>query len=212
MAVAPYGWTVIDVQNRVMLSRAWDPSFFSAETLVDVLESELKSVNKSLGEIQYIALVSGPGNYTGLRLSATTVNFLAQILGVQLIPITTFEWIGAHVADFSGTYLGVTPSVKGQINTQLLSVNEGQVEVQSELIGMTAAEFKLFVAKFNVPFKIVGVLPNDFVGLLAEFPLLQFVALTLDSRFAITVAKRHLDLARSFISPVYFHQAVRPAS
>lgn len=208
-ALAPYSLCVTDENGHVLRSLTADSKLFAAENLIDEITSLLISVGKSTSDLDWIAIVSGPGNYTGLRLSATTANFLAQIAGVQLIPIDTFEWIAGHVRGFSGTYLGVTPSVKGQINTQLFSIDSGKITLQSELVAMDIPEFDRFLSHFSVPFTVTGILNVDFFAALKGHSKIKFVSLDLDSRILISVAQDKMEKARSFVSPVYFHQAVR---
>lgn len=210
LAVAPYSWCIIDESGRIVVSQGKDSVYFSSENIIDELENALNLVEKKLSDIGYIAWVSGPGNYTGLRMSATAINFLSQILNVKLIPVSSFEWIGQHVCSFDGCYLGVTPGVKGQVNTQLIGVNAGVVSTQSELVAMTETEFEAFLKKFKVPFKLVGVFPPSFSKIAEEFPMIQRIEIEPDARHAVKLALNRPQDIQNLVLPVYFHHAVKP--
>lgn len=67
-----------------------------SETLVPLIDNMLNGIKMDIGEIDYIAITSGPGSYTGLRIGAAAakaISFSMKLQGksVPIIPISTLE-------------------------------------------------------------------------------------------------------------------------
>ncbi len=69
-----------------------------AEVLVPLIGECLRSSDCSMGPEDAIALSSGPGSYTGLRIGASVAKGLACATGSRIVAVPTFEaiaWTGA---------------------------------------------------------------------------------------------------------------------
>lgn len=56
-----------------------------------VVEGLLRSIGKKLHDIDCLALTTGPGYFTGLRVGAAYAISLAEALGVPVVPVNTLE-------------------------------------------------------------------------------------------------------------------------
>ncbi len=63
----------------------------SAEVLNNFIEKVSQQARVSINELDAIGIVSGPGSYTGLRISSSTAKGLCYGLNIPLIAISTFE-------------------------------------------------------------------------------------------------------------------------
>lgn len=68
-----------------------DESYAHAEKLAPIIDQILKSNTISTGELLAIAVASGPGSYTGLRIGISTAKGLCFALDIPLIEIATLE-------------------------------------------------------------------------------------------------------------------------
>lgn len=71
--------------------RCWTGPTIKAENLVIFLDELLKEANISIKDITKIGIASGPGAFTGLRLSVTTAKTIALAQQIPLIAISTLE-------------------------------------------------------------------------------------------------------------------------
>ncbi|MDO5738236.1 MAG: tRNA (adenosine(37)-N6)-threonylcarbamoyltransferase complex dimerization subunit type 1 TsaB [Eubacteriales bacterium] len=62
-----------------------------AETLFPMLESILKQVKWERSDLELIAVGTGPGSFTGIRMALTAAKVLAFGLGVKLIGVSGLE-------------------------------------------------------------------------------------------------------------------------
>ncbi|MEY2992185.1 MAG: hypothetical protein RI946_1579 [Pseudomonadota bacterium] len=69
-----------------------------AENLMDILDHALAQAGIDLSDLDAIAVGTGPGNFTGIRISVSAARGLALSLGVPAIGVTTFEatWFGTQ--------------------------------------------------------------------------------------------------------------------
>ena len=62
-----------------------------ASMLAPLIEKIISEANVSMGQIQAVAIASGPGSYTGLRIGTSTAKGLCLALDIPLIAIGTLE-------------------------------------------------------------------------------------------------------------------------
>lgn len=65
--------------------------------LMPAIDRLLKDANISCQEIEGIAVSSGPGSFTGLRIGVSTVKGLAQGLGIPIIGISTLDSLVCNI-------------------------------------------------------------------------------------------------------------------
>ena len=70
-----------------------------AEALAPAVSSLLASAGLAPGDLERVAVVSGPGSFTGLRSSLAFARGLARATGAVLVPVPTFEAAGAAVPE-----------------------------------------------------------------------------------------------------------------
>lgn len=61
--------------------------------LMDEIDGALKRANLSLNECDLIAVVVGPGSFTGIRIGISTVKGLCFACGVPALAVTSFDCI-----------------------------------------------------------------------------------------------------------------------
>ena len=62
-----------------------------AELLLPAIQELLKDADLSLDKLDAIAVVVGPGSFTGLRVGIVAAQALAYSLGIKVVPITSLE-------------------------------------------------------------------------------------------------------------------------
>ena len=75
-----------------------DPSAGSAKTLAPAIEKLLVQLEMSPKDLHAIAVVQGPGSFTGLRVGIATAKALAYALGIPVVAVDTLDVIANQVA------------------------------------------------------------------------------------------------------------------
>ncbi len=74
-----------------------DPTRRSAQTLVPGIESLLNRVGWKPHDVELVAVTTGPGSFTGLRIGVTTAKTFAYATGSQVLGVHTMLAIGWRV-------------------------------------------------------------------------------------------------------------------
>ncbi len=86
----------------------------AAETLVPLIEQVMAESALELRQLNCIAISSGPGSFTALRIGMAIAKGVAYGLGIPLIPVPTLPAMAASLLAETGTVMAVIPSRKGE--------------------------------------------------------------------------------------------------
>ncbi len=78
--------------------------------------------------VKAVAVVSGPGSYSGLRGGMAAAKTFAQVLGADIIGISTLEAMAFNLVYVMGTIVAVLDAVKDEANVALFSSGSGQLK------------------------------------------------------------------------------------
>ena len=68
-----------------------------SKKIIEMIDVVLKSAEKDIKDVKAIAVSSGPGSFTGLRIGFSAAKGLALGAGVQIIPVPTFNAAAGHI-------------------------------------------------------------------------------------------------------------------
>ncbi|HUE69420.1 MAG TPA: tRNA (adenosine(37)-N6)-threonylcarbamoyltransferase complex dimerization subunit type 1 TsaB [Pirellulaceae bacterium] len=93
--------------DDVAHQRQLDPLVGSARTLAPAIEQLLTDQQLRPDQLNLIAVSTGPGSFTGLRVGITTAKTLAYALGCDILGVDTLDAIAAQVpGDVAGAVAG----------------------------------------------------------------------------------------------------------
>jgi len=73
--------------DRLVAAAALDPSRRSAQTLAPGIQQLLSQVGWRTADVQLVAVASGPGSFTGLRIGVTTAKTFAYAVGCEIVGV-----------------------------------------------------------------------------------------------------------------------------
>jgi len=82
-----------------ILSLDLDPTWGSAKTLAPAIQKLLAQDGLAPKDLHAIAVVQGPGSFTGLRVGIATAKVMAYALQIPILAIDTLEVIAQQVSD-----------------------------------------------------------------------------------------------------------------
>lgn len=75
----------------------------SAQSLAPALAELLSEVGWSASDLQAVAVTSGPGSFTGLRVGVTTAKMLAYAAGCGVVEVNTLAAIAQQASSYAAT-------------------------------------------------------------------------------------------------------------
>ena len=84
--------------HEVLADLAGDPSATHGQRLPGELMRALESAAVGLGQVELLAVVAGPGSFTGLRVGIATMQGLAFARGLRIVPVSTLEALAREAA------------------------------------------------------------------------------------------------------------------
>lgn len=69
-----------------------------SQTLLPMIHDMLAMAEVEIREVEAVAVASGPGSFTGLRIGASTAKGIAQALNIPIVPVPTLEGLAFNLA------------------------------------------------------------------------------------------------------------------
>ncbi len=97
-----------------------------SQTLVPMLDEIKKMTELDLSTIDAIAVTSGPGSFTGLRIGGATVKGLAFALNIPVIPVPTVDAFSYNAYGVSNVICPMMDARNNQVYTGLYEFKNGE--------------------------------------------------------------------------------------
>ncbi len=102
-------------QDKILCELSFSSQKQQLERLVPTLEWMLEQNHCAVSDIKAIAVTTGGGSFTGLRLGLSTVKALAYALGVPVVGVPTLDAMAFGMASQIGFYLPLLDVRKKQV-------------------------------------------------------------------------------------------------
>jgi tRNA threonylcarbamoyladenosine biosynthesis protein TsaB len=101
-----------------------------AEALAPMVQAAMRDANLRFGDLQRLAVTTGPGTFTGQRVGMAFMRGLRVALNVPLIGITTLEAMAHAAMEEAGTCLGAAlhDAKRGEVYVALYAGHETLLE------------------------------------------------------------------------------------
>lgn len=97
-----------------------------SQTLMPMMEEVKQMVELELDTIDAIAVASGPGSFTGLRIGAATAKGLAMGLNKPIIEVPTLEGLAYQMYGSAALVCPIMDARRNQVYTGLYQFEEGE--------------------------------------------------------------------------------------
>ena len=91
------GTLALFIHNKKVAEKKYSRERRFSIHLVHDIENIIKNNKFTLKDIDYFAIIIGPGSFTGLRIGLTTIKALAWTLNKPIIPISTLRALAHNV-------------------------------------------------------------------------------------------------------------------
>lgn len=121
--------------DRVLHSQFLEGGHEVSEGIVSSIGLMLQSCGVSFKDLDGVAVTTGPGSYTGLRLAVTVANTLGYALKIPVFSMSTLEAFLVQSDCRDGAFIVTCPARKHEFNVGRYTVDAaGAIEVHEEFL------------------------------------------------------------------------------
>ena len=128
-------------ENRIISFYSEQLGNQHAEKFVGALDQLLLNAHAGIKVVNLIAVTTGPGSFTGLRVGISFAKGLAMALDIKCLPLNTLDAMAAQAGITHGTVAPMIDAKKGQVYTALYNVKNGNATLSSEYCAVDPAEW-----------------------------------------------------------------------
>ncbi|KUO50024.1 MAG: hypothetical protein APF76_06045 [Desulfitibacter sp. BRH_c19] len=99
-----------------------------SQRLMPTIDMILKEVGINITDIDGVAVSSGPGSFTGLRIGMTTAKAIAWSLNKPLVGIPSLDGIAYNAQGVSGIICPILNARRNEVYTALYRIKNGELE------------------------------------------------------------------------------------
>lgn len=101
----------------------------SSQTLHPAIQSLFEKANLSTFDVVLIAVIAGPGSFTGLRVGITAAKVFAYAVGAKIIALDTFQTVAAVLPMHAGVISVGVDAQRGEVVAAVMrQTAEGHLE------------------------------------------------------------------------------------
>lgn len=132
------------------VSVQFDIGMKQSETILPAIDYVLKSAGLNKSELEYLALCSGPGSFTGLRLCYAALKAISMAFNIPLYGISTLDAFAEHYRNLPFTIVSCIDAKKDKFYAKIwedgkLSTEEGDYEIPFIAEKLLAAKNKILI-------------------------------------------------------------------
>ena len=98
-----------------------------SQTLLPMLDKAVQMSEIPLEDIDAIAVASGPGSFTGLRIGSATAKGLGLALKKPVIPVPTLDGLAYRAACYNGIICPLMDARRNQVYTAAYHMDNGKL-------------------------------------------------------------------------------------
>jgi tRNA threonylcarbamoyladenosine biosynthesis protein TsaB len=147
------GSLALVTEDRVLREYSLDSHNACLTCLMPGVAAMLRNTGKEAGDLTAVAVSTGPGNFTGLRIGLATAKTLAWSLNCPLVPVPTMEVLAAQFP-FSPDPIGVLMDAKrGEVFWGLFRCPEDRPQMLEGPLRLQVSELP---ARLRPPLRLTG--------------------------------------------------------
>lgn len=124
--------------------------------LLPMIDAALNATGQTLGDMDRLAVVAGPGSFTGVRLGVSTLKGLAHGANKPCVAVDALEAMAAGAGDFGGVICPIQDARAGQVYGAAFIWNEGRPERLMDDAPMKLEEYVSLIQSFGDRFLFLG--------------------------------------------------------
>lgn len=105
-----------------------------SQTIMPMIENIANIIELDMQTIDYIAVASGPGSFTGLRIGAATAKGLAHGINKPIVPVPTLDGLAYNIFGADKIICPIMDARRNQVYSAFYLWNENNLERLSDYL------------------------------------------------------------------------------
>lgn len=122
--------------------------------LLPMIDNAFQSTGLTIQDMDRLAVVVGPGSFTGVRLGVSTVKGLAHGAGKPCVAVNALEAMAAGISGFSGVVCPIQDARAGQVYGAAFSAGENRPNRLMADTPMKVEDYVAEISRFRRPLPI----------------------------------------------------------
>ncbi len=101
--------------TRILAEQTWQAPNNHTAILAPALAALVGHAGVTTGDVTALAVVQGPGSYTGVRIGVAMAKGLAAARGLPLVGVNTLDALAAGQPKYAGTLIAVVAAGRGRV-------------------------------------------------------------------------------------------------
>ena len=127
-----------------------------SQTLLPMAEQLLATSGETLAGLDCLAVTTGPGSFTGLRIGIAAIKGMALGAGKPCVGVSTLEALAWNLRGFEGVATAVMDARCGQVYGALFALEEGGVSRLTPDAALTIDQLGELAGETQKPVFLVG--------------------------------------------------------
>ena len=143
-------------ENKVLAEFTLQTTKTHSEKLLPAIDMICRFAGVSVPEIEAVAVSSGPGSFTGLRIGLTTAKAFCYANSLPLISVPTLMGLAYNFAGSNQLIAPVLDAQKGNVYTAFYRFEAGQIQEVLPVSILSAMEFSRKISEIGQPTIVLG--------------------------------------------------------
>lgn len=143
-------------EDKILGSFYTNTALTHSQTLVPMIDQVLKTTQTAIDELDYIAVNSGPGSFTGVRIGVAAAKGLAFKKNVKCVSVSTLESMAYNMLGNECFVCAVMDARCSQVYNALFRVNSDKVERLCDDRALALSDLKLELEQIDEKIVLVG--------------------------------------------------------
>jgi len=125
----PAGSVAVTVGGQLLGETTLQLKATHSERLLELVDRLLSDLDLHVGQLDAIAVVQGPGSFTGLRVGMATAKGLALSLGIPLIGVSSLETLASNIVYAGMPVCALLDARKNEVYAGLYEYEQGHMRL-----------------------------------------------------------------------------------
>jgi tRNA threonylcarbamoyladenosine biosynthesis protein TsaB len=139
-----------------------------SETFMPMVAGLMKGKGVKPADLDFLAVSTGPGSFTGLRIGMASIKGMAYTLGLKIACATSLDILADGLSDAEGIICPVIDARNRQVYTALYENSSGGVIRTTDYMGIKVEDLAKKLLDGQKPVKLCGDAANEYCGYFAE--------------------------------------------